>query len=203
MRTTSTILTVEVGSDSEVETQAVKVALSKMQVAGLIDQEFEVTSCNPKVVDRVSTFEETEKTAMIRAVKAKRYDSFPHIGIGIQTGVLRLNSPPYVESPDSTVMFLRDYMAMYFCCAFDGELYGRGMSPSFEIPKAVQDKMIHRGESLEEAYKAVGIDACSQARYGVVAEKTRAMYTRMGLVEDAVSMALLPLLRNDLYAKNA
>ncbi len=107
--------------------------------------------------------------------------------IGLEAGLMRC--------PGTRTGFL-DANA---CAIFDGKNYYLGLSPGFEYPPSVLHFLRRGGKEVKEFFKKLTGDERVHETTGAVGVLSKGVFTRPHLIEDAVLMALLPLVSTEHY----
>lgn len=90
------------------------------------------------------------------------------------------------------------YMDASICAIYDGKKYYIGLSPSFEYPQKVVDRVL-QGEELGLMHDVFGNTA--KGRKGAIGVLTAGQVYRDELEEYAVIMALTKIVSPDVYNK--
>lgn len=87
------------------------------------------------------------------------------------------------------------YMQVCACAIYDGERIHLGLSPAYEWPKAILDKILHEGLDGSQAMKAAGLTEHDKAgeHEGFVGAFTHGRLDRTGYNKFAIMMALIHL----------
>lgn len=124
--------------------------------------------------------EETVAGAINRAKKA--YISHDY-GFGIESGLMAV---PQTKS---------GYMELAACAIYDGKQIHLGLSPAYEWPKKVLDKILKEGMDGSQAMKATGLTQQEKLgeHEGFVGVFTKGRSNRTEFNKAAVTMALIHL----------
>ncbi|PSN92142.1 hypothetical protein B9Q03_01910 [Candidatus Marsarchaeota G2 archaeon OSP_D] len=135
-----------------------------------------------------------EQTIMGAYLRAKHsLEAFPQsdFGVGVEAGILSI---PRV--PESWISHLNTQFAVVI--SRDGRT-GVGSSSGFTLPKPVLDDILMLGKELDESFSEKYGYTDLGRTVGVVHTLTKGFVDRFKLVEECVSLALIPFLNPDLY----
>lgn len=170
--------------DDKVEYIIMPKEVKKEDTSGQEVDKFSGVSCNPL------TMEETIKGAKNRAKNAFEHaiqeNGVCSYGVGIESGMY--------PTDEVDTKFLDSSM----CAIYDGKSYYIGLSPSFEYPQAVVDRVL-KGEEVGYMQDIFGNTA--KGRKGAVGVLTSGRVYRDELEEYAVIMALTKIVSKEIYKK--
>jgi len=179
---------VAVGSENPLKIKAVR------EVFNYFFNSVDVKSCTPtlSISKQPKSLRETLMGAIERALSARDKVESADYGVGIEAGLFK------------AVGTITGYLKTEICVIVD-ELNRMtlGMSPSFEFPLEAVLKVI-RGEveEVEEVMEKVfGVERIGE-KVGTIYYLTRGLVSRKNLTEQAVIMALVPRLNENLYKKS-
>ena len=107
-----------------------------------------------------------------------------NFGVGIEAGMYEVKDVP------------TGYMDCSICAIYDGEEYYIGVSPSFEYPEVVVDRVL-KGEEIGFMEDLFGNSG--KGRKGVIGTLTRERVCRDELEEYGVIMALNRIVSKEIY----
>jgi len=138
----------------------------------------------------------TEQTIMGAYLRAKySLDALPQsdFGVGVEAGIISIPSVP-----KSWISHLNTQFAVVI--SRDGRT-GVGLSSGFMLPKPVLDDILSLGKELDESFSEKYGYTNLGKTVGVVHVLTKGFIDRYKLVEECVSLALIPFLNPDLYPR--
>lgn len=126
------------------------------------------------------SLEETVAGAVNRAKQARKNNDY---GFGIESGLMVV---PQTKS---------GYMEVAVCAIYDGTQIHIGLSPAYEWPKKVLDKILNEGLDGSQAMKAVGLTSHDKLgeHEGFVGIFTKGRTNRTEYNKSAIIMALIHL----------
>lgn len=86
------------------------------------------------------------------------------------------------------------------CIADNRGRYGSGLSPHFEVPESVVQKL-QSGEELGTVIDSMSGETDTKRKGGAIGFLTRGIYTRKDLYVNGVIMALVPFLNEEIFRK--
>ncbi len=124
--------------------------------------------------------------ALLRALKAKEKLRAEY-GVGIEAGIIPVpSSSGYLDLQAAVIVGEEDMASV-------------GLSSGFEIPSEWVSRLLYDEAELEDvAVEASGVPRIGE-RIGVIGWLTSGTVTRLDLSLQAVTMALVPWLRRDIY----
>jgi inosine/xanthosine triphosphatase len=167
-----------IGSKNKTKIEAVAVTLQDYPIFS----DAEVIGVDVKIEEfgHPKSLEETVAGAINRAKQAYRDHDY---GFGIEGGLMAV---PQTKS---------GYMEVAVCAIYDGRQIHLGLSPAYEWPKKVLDKILHKGLDGSQAMKAVGLTQHDKLgeHEGFVGIFTKGRMDRTEYNRAAVVMALIQL----------
>lgn len=132
----------------------------------------------------------TIRGAISRARNALAASREAELGVGIEAGLLQI--------PDT----ISGYMDQQFAAIVDrGDRVTLGGGPSFEYPSAIVSKVLGEGIEVGTAMdQLTGVEELGQ-KQGAIGYFSKGRLDRTSLTEQAVLMALLPRINQELYFK--
>lgn len=128
---------------------------------------------------------ETVRGAKNRA-KAAFEKSTCDFGLGMEAGLFEVEK--------------NRWMDIGACTVFDGTDFSLGFTPAFEVPQKMVDWMKTHASEMGPAFEALyGGEKNIGQKKGAIGLLTRGKYERSRLWENAVIMALVPVLNKDKY----
>jgi len=175
-------LKVSVGSTNQVKIDAVRNIFT--QAFGLV----EVVSVDPpEGLDKQPREDKVPQGAISRAKKAIE-DAKADFGVGVEAGLFHND-------------MLDKYLDIQYCAIVDAS--GRmtvGHGPGFEYPPKVIEAVLEGKTVGDTMSKMTGIDKIGH-KMGSIGYLSDGMIDRTSLTELSVLMALIPRIRNELYAR--
>ncbi|NOZ36058.1 MAG: non-canonical purine NTP phosphatase [Chlorobi bacterium] len=168
-------------SESPVKINAVKNAFRKV----FYEKEFEIISVSVKsgVADQPLNNSETFQGAKNRADNAKKKIPQADFWIGIEGGT--------EKNGNETEAFAWVYI-------ISENKTGKARTASFFLPKKITD-LINKGYELGDADDIIFKQKNSKKKTGAVGILTRNIISRSDYYSEAVILALIPVINNDLY----
>ena len=189
---TSKILVVAVGSTNPVKINAARNGLSLAFQTNISPDNVTGFNVPSLVPDQPMGDSETKQGAINRAKAA--YDAYldkhkvkPSFGVGLEGGIQVLND-------GSNDMECFAYMVVY-----DGNKYGSSRTCSFNLPKAISTLVLN-GMELGDADVRIFGEANSKQRGGTVGHLTKGVVDRTKYYEQAMILATIPFLNEELYS---
>ena len=133
------------------------------------------------------SLEETVMGAINRALGAwDRAGGKCDYGVGIEAGLF---SVPETKT---------GYMDAAAVAIFDGKLVHLGLTPAFEYPKKVVEKILHEGKEVSDIFDEVWKEN-TRDEAGAIGRLTVKRVPRSALLEMGVIMALAPIVNKKYY----
>ena len=174
-----------VGSQNPVKVEATKEAFSTyFGKAGVVGVKVDSGVSNQPLND------ETFQGARNRAFELK--------GINDET---KLNAKFFVGIEGGiTKLFSRWFTFGGMCIVDDKERIGYGMTPFFELPEEIMEKILVGTELGAVMDKLIGVENTKQ-KQGAVGHFTKGVMNRKQFYVDGLLMALIPFVNKDVYFK--
>lgn len=221
-----TILRVAVGSTNPCKIDSVKIALSRALATAspsrMLELHVEGFDVDSEVSDQPFGDGETQTGAKNRASNAhrayrKQHGVFPHLSVGLEGGLEW--SSTIVDDDDEQTLWCMAWMSIYgrrnalsvdLLASNDSKFYVADKKPihslaktgSFLVPSSVT-KMIKNGMELGDADDKIFGRVNSKHGQGTVGYLTNGMIDRSSYYEHALTLALVPWIRPDIYGTSS
>ena len=176
-------MNIKIGSLNPVKIAAVKETL-------LLYKQFARAVVNGKEVSSEVNAQPFSLEETIRGARNRARNAFEacHYSIGIESGIMHVQ---YAETQN---------MDVCACAIYDGVRYHLGLSPAFEYPPTVM-QLLHKGKEVNDAFFELGFALHRKLgnQGGAIGFLTQGLMERKEYTKSAIMMALIPLLRPDLY----
>lgn len=153
--------------------------------------DFEVVGVgiNSKVREQPISRKETYSGAINRAKGAFESTNGVKYGVGIEDGLEILK----LDSDVSKVISV--------CTIYDGKKCFYGEGGSYQIPKKILDKVLERGQTIDQVIYDLGMTMDNRAGQhgGLISLLTNGVITRQDIVEQSLRMALISALNKRDY----
>lgn len=175
---------VVVGSQNPVKVSAVE------EIFKFFYRDVEIIAEKPKlsVSEQPFSLKETLRGALERAYKPlRKYKA--NLGVGIEAG--------FIKIPFTITGFLK----LEICCIVDNNDYVTvGFSSAFEFPpKVIESLLSGKAKEAEEVMEKIsGIKRIGE-KMGAIGFLTKGLMKRKDLTKQAVLMAIIPRVNNELY----
>jgi len=174
---------INVGSKNPVKIEAVKEAFNlffkDVNVKG-----FYVTS---RVSPQPKNLEEITLGAKNRAINCFNKCDY---GVGLEAGIFEMNNS------------ITGYIDVNCCVIYNGKrVVGVGLSPGFEYPFYVINKIFRDGLEVGEIFDELMGDENIKQKQGAVGILSHNKYSRKDFIKAGIIMALFPLLNKKLYGR--
>lgn len=162
--------------------KALAPVLESLEVSG---EGFDIPS---GVSDQPMGDEETETGSINRAKGAfaayqEAYSTDPDYSVGLEGGI---------------VVTEKEMICSAYMCVFNGKTYHTARTCSFALPPAIKE-LVESGMELGDADDKIFGSSNSKQKGGTVGHLTRGVIDRNNYYVDAVSLALMPHLWDDLW----
>jgi len=174
---------INVGSKSPTKIQAVTETIKLYDF--LKDSKIIPIETRPGISNQPKTLEETVRGAQNRATNSFQTCDY---SIGIESGIMPV---PYT---------LTGYMNFCACCVYDGKRKYTGLSPAFEFPPEVTERILNKNEEASIAFKNSSLtDKEKLGAHGAIGFLTNGKFRREDKIIIALQMALVQLENPELY----
>lgn len=175
------------GSENPVKIRGVEKVFKSYSSFG----DFEVVGVGikSKVREQPIGWKETFTGAINRAKGSFESTSGVKYGIGIEDGIEVLK----LDSDVGKVISV--------CAIYDGKKYFYGEGGSYQIPKRILDKVLERGQTIDQVIYDLGMTMDNRAgqQGGLVSLLTNGAITRQDIIEESLRMALISALNKRDY----
>ncbi len=174
---------VAVGSKSPAKIKAVEKAFARYF------KEFEIKGFSVKsgVSDQPQSLDETIKGAENRAKRAWEKEKCDY-SVGVEAGIFKVQGTK------------TGYLDAAAIAIFDGKQIHLGLTPAFEYPKVVVDKIINEGKEVSDVFLEEW-DENAKDELGAIGRLTKKEVPRSLLQEMGVIMALAPIVNKEYYGE--
>ncbi len=179
---------INVGSKNKVKVQAVKDAIA-LYPNIFIQPEIIGVDVNVELFGHPKNLKET-----IEGAKKRAQEAFAdcYISVGLEGGLM--------EVPHSRTGF----MEVNACAIYDGKNFHLGLSPAFEWPTQVLEKILSGQADASQAFKQLGYtphEKLGNEPGGIIGYLTGSRMTREEQTKYSIVMALIQFERPELYRK--